>query len=386
VTPESPAAPAPELGTLRRPSPRFLAAWAAGVLLVGLLLFTYRYLEDVSSGDDVSPLEPLINELTAALGGGLVFFGWRALVARAPLGASSWPARLPLYLALWLAFSALHTSWNWLWRALLYPLAGLGTFDYGRMPMRYLMELPADTILSVTMVAGLTVAARMRSARERELRQERLEARLSEARLEALRLRLQPHFLFNALHAISATMYTDVEAADRMLERLANLLRASLRTGEDGASLVTLAAELELLEDYLALLRARFGERLTIELELEPGLGDALVPSLLLQPLVENCVQHGDVEGRGQGRVRVRAARAGAELVLSVEDDGPGPARADAAGSVEGLGLSVTRERLRLHLGAAATLRTGRGGLGGFQVTLRLPLLRAGERGEACAS
>jgi hypothetical protein len=375
----------PTAGTRGALSHRFLALWGGSVLSFGLLLFTYRYLEHSAARDPIDFREPLINELSAALGGGLLFFAWRAVLARAPLARTTWRRHTPLYLAVWLAGSVAHTSWNWLLRSLLYPLAGLGAFDYGRMSVRYWMELPADTILSIAMIAGLTVAERVRAARAAELAQERLEARLGAARLEALRLRLQPHFLFNALHAISATMYTDVEAADRMLEHLANLLRASLRAGEGAGERVTLATEFALLEDYLALVRVRFEGRLECELEVAPELGDPLVPALLLQPLVENSVRHGGVEERGTGRVHVRAARVGDELELVVEDDGPGPGA--AGDSEDGHGLGLTRERLRLHFGTAGRLTTERGAMGGFLVRLRLPFRRASEeRGTACAS
>src|SRR5579864_8399861 len=143
----------------------------------------------------------------------------------------------------------------WGLRSALFPLAGLGPYDYGVMPLRYLMELPMQLIAFTVLVGGLHAVAALEAARARELQAARVEGSLARAQLRSLRLQLQPHFLFNALHTISAAMYEDPAAADEMLEQLAELLRASLRTAQ--ADEVPLAEELALLDRYLALQRAR---------------------------------------------------------------------------------------------------------------------------------
>jgi len=361
---------------------RGLAIWLAAVAVPGLLLFLYHYLAVLAAGKMENPLNPFISELTGALVGGLLFFPIRALVRRWPLTRAGWPRRLPVYLLALPAAGAIATTMMWGLRSILYPLAGLGAYDYGVMPLRYLMELPLQVIWLTGLVAGLHAWYALQAARARELRAAQLEGSLARAQLRNLRLQLQPHFLFNALNTISATMYEDPRAADEMLDQLAELLRASLRTAQTDE--VPLADELAVLDRYLAILRARFGERLAVVIEVEPGLADALVPSMIFQPLVENAVRHGGLEGGergGRGAVAVRARREDGRLVLEVEDDGPGMAGGrDRAGN--GVGLAGTVERLQLLYGADQSFTAGNAGNGnagraGFRVRASFPLRRA---------
>jgi hypothetical protein len=359
---------------------RAFAIWLAAVSTVGLLLFTYRHLEAVADGYSQTFLKPLICEVTAALGAGLLFLPVWRLARRFPLGGGHGLARLPLYLGAMLAFSATHTSLNWGLREAAFRAAGLGDYDYGILPIRYAMELPADVLVFWIMVGALHGAARLKAAREREVKAAQLERSLAQAQLRNLRLQLQPHFLFNALNTISATMYEDPAAADEMLDRLAELLRISLKTAQTDE--VPLGAEMEALDCYLALMRARFGDRLEVSLAIDSEARGALVPSLLLQPLVENAVRHGGAERTGRGRIAVRAVRAGGELALEVTDDGPGldagrrpPAGLDARRALPegGLGLSATAERLQLLYGSEHRLEAGAAPGGGFRVGIRLP-------------
>ena len=314
--------------------------------------------------------------MTAAFGAGLLYFPLRRLVRRFPPFAR-WRNAL-LHLGALLAFSVAHTSSNWLSREVLFRLAGFGDYDYGIMPIRYAMELPYDVLVYVGMTAVLVVAGHLAEARQRELRAAQLESSLARAELKNLRLMLEPHFLFNALNTVSATMYDDPRAADEMLDRLAELLRASLKTRETDE--VPLAAELELLDAYLAIVRARFGDRLSVELDVAPETRQALVPSMVLQPLVENAIRHGGVERQGRGSIAVRAARRDGRLTLEVSDRGEGaPAGRDPLAS--GVGLANTAERLRLLYGPDHTFTAGNAPEGGFKVTAVLPFRETG-----CAS
>ncbi|MEZ4452509.1 MAG: histidine kinase [Nannocystaceae bacterium] len=350
-----------------------LAVWLSSVLALGLLMFCYHHLAVLADGGERTWRFPFLTEMTAALGAGLLFFGVRALVAARPLDVPGWPRRLPLYGAGFVAFALSYTSLNWLLRAALFPLAGLGAYDYGRMPLRYLMEAPMQAILFSIMVAALHGVRRLRGARERELQHAQVERTLALSRLRNLQLQLQPHFLFNALNTISSTMYEDLEAADKMIERLGDLLRASLRG--DPAREVPLATELALLESYLAILCARFGERLAVRVLVDEGARAAVVPSLVLQPLVENAVRHGGVEQTGAGAIEVRATRRADSLILTVIDDGPGmapgidPLRA-------GFGLRTTAERLRLLYGDHQRIAAANAPGGGFRVDVHLPYIR----------
>lgn len=182
-----------------------------------------------------------------------------------------------------------------------------------------------------------------RRSKDRERRSLELEASLAKARLEALKMQLQPHFLFNSLNAIAELVHHDPKAADEMITALSHLLRLTLETS--GEQELPLRRELEFVERYLAIERVRFGERLHFSLEIAPDTQTALVPTFLLQPLVENAVRHGLAPHPHAGRVTVRAHREDDRLHLSVSDDGVGlPASPKIR---EGIGLANTRARLR---------------------------------------
>ena len=214
-----------------------------------------------------------------------------------------------------------------------------------------------------------------RRAMEDTARAARLETRLAEARLETLTAQLQPHFLFNTLHAISTLMHRDVEAADTMLARLGDLLRRTL----DGRNRpeVPLAEELRLLEAYLDIARVRFEDRLTVDVRIASETNGALVPRFVLQPLVENALQHGIGSRQGCGRVTIQAKRDGERLHLSVSDDGPGGALQGNGFPREGIGLTNTRERLRERYGADHSLHLTKSGDGGLLVAVDIPFRTA---------
>jgi signal transduction histidine kinase len=208
---------------------------------------------------------------------------------------------------------------------------------------------------------------REREAAELTLRASRLETQLAQAQLDSLKSQLHPHFLFNALHSVSALIHEDVEAADRILARVSEFLRLVLDRGAEQE--VPLADELWFLEMYFDIQRARFQGRICIEVDVAPGVDAARVPPLVLQPLVENAVRHAIEPRATGGRIAVRARRERGALVLEVEDDGPGPL--PQAG--EGLGLANTRARLKQLYGSAASLALESRPEGGALARVRLP-------------
>jgi two-component system, LytTR family, sensor kinase len=220
-------------------------------------------------------------------------------------------------------------------------------------------------------VAAAHGFAYYKSSKDRELRASQLEARLAQARLQLLQMQLHPHFLFNTLHTISELVHEDPETADRMITSLSDLLREALLAGS--VREVALGRELELLERYLEIQRARFGGRLQVDLDIDPNALDALVPHLVLQPIVENAIRHGIGAHAARGRIRIAAKAAGDTLHLEVEDDGRGLQHPDTEIS-EGTGLKNTRERLQALYGADGhlTLRSRSGG--GVVLTLVVPL------------
>jgi signal transduction histidine kinase len=189
-----------------------------------------------------------------------------------------------------------------------------------------------------------------RESRGRAVRAAQLEAQLAEAQLMTLQQQLHPHFLFNTLHAISALMHRDVESADRMLMRLSDLLRITLENL--GQSEVTLQTELDFLSKYLQIEQTRFMDRLTIRFDVQPETLDSRVPSLLLQPLVENAIKHGVAKKPGAGHIDISARRDGDKLVIEVRDDGAGLSEDALTALQKGIGVSTTRARLRYLFGA----------------------------------
>lgn len=203
----------------------------------------------------------------------------------------------------------------------------------------------------------------------------RLQANLAEARLDALTSQLQPHFLFNALHAVSTLMHRDVDAADRMLARLGDLLR---RTLDDRERIeLPLAEELRLLDAYLDIVRVRFEDRLTVRLDVPGSVGGALVPRFVLQPLVENALQHGIGARQGPGCVTVSAGRRDGRLTLAVSDDGGAANLGDNGFPREGIGLTNTRQRLRERYGDDHRIDLARGPQGGLTVSVEIPFRTA---------
>jgi two-component system, LytTR family, sensor kinase len=189
-----------------------------------------------------------------------------------------------------------------------------------------------------------------RESKNRAMRTALLESKLVEAELKTLQQQLHPHFLFNTLHAISALMQRDVDAADRTLMSLSDLLRISLENS--GQQEITLQSELDFLGKYLQIEQTRFADRLVVRYDIQPHTLDTLVPNLILQPLVENAIKHGVAKKRGQGHIDISAKRDGDKLLLEVRDDGVGLSDDALTTLQKGIGVSTTRARLQRLFGA----------------------------------
>jgi LytS/YehU family sensor histidine kinase len=193
-----------------------------------------------------------------------------------------------------------------------------------------------------------------------------------QARLDVLSGQLQPHFLFNTLHTISAFVLEDPKQANRMITRLSELLRHSF--SREHGPLVTLEEELELLDHYVAIQEARFGDRLKVTFRVEAGTGAAKVPTFLLQPLVENAIRHGAALQGGVAEVEIAAVRAGDRLRLEVRDNGPGiPVVAGRNGGGGGVGIANTCARLAQLYGTGHRFELGNAPAGGAVATVEIP-------------
>lgn len=288
---------------------------------------------------------------------------------------------LPVHVAACVAFALVHRAAylliGWALHVSVYrQLADLSKV-YGH---DFLFNLPNGFMCyALALLVGYAVTYYNRYQDE-EVKTSRLETevaqtqlQMEQAQLQALRMQLHPHFLSNALQCISGLLREDVEAAEEMLARLGHFLRLTLEHSDE--SEVTLRKELEYVGCYLEIQQARFRDRLKVERDIEPETLAALVPSLILQPIVENAIKHGIASRVRGGSVRIRAGRRGGRLRLEVEDDGPG-IRGDAdarAGDEQGLGLRNTRARLGHLYGDSQRLRLSGAPGGGLRVTLEIP-------------
>ncbi len=210
--------------------------------------------------------------------------------------------------------------------------------------------------------------------RERELESATLQRELTEARLDTLRLQLNPHFLFNTLHTVSALIHENPEGADRVLARLSDLLRLTLDQSKPQE--VSLAEELAFLDLYLQIEQTRFADRLRVEKDIEAGAEKALVPYLILQPIVENAIRHGIEPREDAGRLAIQARRNNGRLELRISDNGPGLAEQTNGTYREGIGLSNTRSRLRHLYGQDHDLELVTAPGGGLEARISIPFRR----------
>jgi two-component system LytT family sensor kinase len=335
---------------------------------LGLLQFWYRYLDYPARGRSIYWPVPLIEQLTGNYASLVLLI---VLVTPVTLrfrpDQRRWPRWLPMHAAAVLLFSLAHTTMLWGSRVAVFPLLGLGAYDYGVMPIRYAMEFPTDITSYIVNVGAVVLVWRMWEANARELQLAQLRTELAQAQLESLTLQLQPHFLFNALNAVAATIYEDARKADMMLARLADYLRRTLKISS--AQQVPLSQELELLDLYIFVMKARFEDDLRMEVTLGDDVDTALVPQLILQPIVENAIQHGFDPLSSTVHVKVSVVRSGDALMLSVRDHGRGL----GAAATPRIGLTNTQSRLEHLYGADASFDIANAPGGGTAVTIRLP-------------
>jgi two-component system LytT family sensor kinase len=209
--------------------------------------------------------------------------------------------------------------------------------------------------------------------REKEYAAAQLETQIANAQLRALRMQLNPHFLFNTMNSISSLMQTDIAAADKMLEQLSSLLRITLERGE--VQLIPLSDEMEFIEMYLAMQDRRFTGRVQQQVSVESDLHDALIPAMLLQPVIENAYTHGLSRLDKDGVITVDVRRENATLMISVINSGLGlhPESSNGSGR-RGVGLANVKDRLRLHYGSNQAFTIEEMAHGKVRVTLALPL------------
>lgn len=306
------------------------------------------------------------------------WYGWALLVPgivwlarRYRFGRQTWRRAVPFHIVGVIVATVAHAAMAISARVLI--LRAYGRQSEWWPEFRELVFLNFDwEMMTYWAMVGLSHALDFhRESQERAVTAAQLEARLAEAQLEALQRQLHPHFLFNTLNTISALMHRNIEAADAMLERLSDLLRLTL--DRIGLQQVPLKEELDFIEKYLDIERARFGDRLQVHFDIAAGVLHALVPTLLLQPLVENAVRHGIGPKVGGGRLDVVARQDGDHLRLVVRDTGAGMPNDTLQKFNTGVGLSNTRSRLEHLYGDDHRFEFHRPPEGGLAVTVVIP-------------
>ena len=289
------------------------------------------------------------------------------------------PARLSLWVMHGLGVGVVHSAVfgavveSIPWLAITKPAGGIGIAIWERAGATYAANLLVFALIALAYHA----AANAYEVRQSERQAAQLEARLARSELEVLKMQLQPHFMFNTLQTASALMEYNVGAARRVLTSLGSLLRFSL--DNLGTQEIPLRDELAVLRQYVDIQRARFRDRLQVILNVDPNAENLMVPSLLLQPLVENAIRHGVEQLARGGTIEIRIERIGDLLSIAVVDDGPGliPHSGGPTSVGNGVGLANTRARLRQMYGSAAKLELANRSSGGCWLEVVLPAREA---------
>jgi two-component system, LytTR family, sensor kinase len=321
----------------------FLSGWVVLALLFGLQEYA-----DMSLRGWKGPLwVPLSGWTIEFLLWGVIFLGmWRFL--RASIQSASLRQMLLHYLPLSVVVGVIQ------------EVLFVTIFQYQSPGRHYSYVARLEHYLSGELITNVAifwiVFALFRSIgyyqrfREREQMASRLEAQLVQARLQALQMQLNPHFLFNTLNCVSSLMRSDPDGADEMLERLSSLLRITLAKGQ--AQRIPLQEEMDVIQLYVSIQQLRFGDRVRHSIEVAPEAWDALVPTMILQPIVENAYVHGISRSLGEGIITIRASVEGDTLCISIRNAGCVPGSSDHTPKRPGVGIANVKARLQLHYGS----------------------------------
>ena len=372
---------APAESLFRRKGMRWLlgfAAWTAG----GFVSASLEYFTGIAVNRPTPYWVTTGWNLVALYLFALTFPLVAAIARRQPVDRQNWARRLPVYLAWILMLSVIHLI---AFCSIYWVVGGprLAQFAPSERAMAFfnllfVSNMRTNLIIYGLLFVGVLAANYYRNYLTEERRAAQLREQLAHAQLQALKMQLHPHFLFNTLNAISELITKEPETAERMVIQLSDMLRLSLDA--IGVEQFPLKQELEFLERYLAIEQTRFRDRLAVRMDIEPEALDAPVPSMLLQPLVENAIRHGIAPLARGGAISISARREESRLHLQVRDDGRGVVDAGANGSDrKRVGLANTRARLEQLYGSGAfTFEMRSAPDRGAEISLTIPLSARG--------
>lgn len=348
-----------------------VAAFVISTLLMLRLWIPYWYWDEL---DKFSWKEqgatPFVNYFLWAFLTPVVY--WVYLRFKATSGGAQ---KVAFYLLASIIISSFHESFSYIFYFAITWLLGVDHFDMSMLPA-IMGRLPGNIfarLIEFWIITSVFFAFdSYRQSQDQKLTMAMLQNQLTTAQLNTLRTRLQPHFLFNTLNTIGALVEDDPPKARKTIARLGQLLRQIL--DHQDRSFVTLEEELSYIRDYLDIEQTRFSDRLSIAYDIDPDLNTALVPNLLLQPLVENAIHHGIAPISKSGKITILAKRHQKQLLLEVRDNGVGTSKPEEALANPGIGLETVIERLEaLYPDNHAVEVDGAAGKG-FQISITLPL------------
>jgi two-component system LytT family sensor kinase len=345
------------------------SGWVALWSLVGLAIASEIYLSSNFLGRSITWGEAISDSLEDWYVYGILSLGVVWLARRfPPEGGSRW-AKAGIHLAAALAFSVVYIVARTIVGEVDSWIAGEpASFSEIFHPL-LVRTFPFNLLVYGVILTVSHALDYYRKYHERTVQTLELEKHLTEARLQALLHQLKPHFLFNTLNGIASLMHTDVDAADKMLVRLSELLRITM--AHTGAPQTSLREEVAFIERYLDIEKIRFRNRLDVMIAIDEDAIDAQVPSLILQPMVENAMHHGIEPHSRMGRIEILGSRRGDNLVLTISDNGTGIP--DGGLKREGIGVANTRARLAELYGAHQKFEMANRPEGGLCVSITLP-------------
>lgn len=345
-----------------------LALWIAiAAVILALASASRLYLTYAAFGRSIPLADALFTGFLDWMIWALLVFPILILAERFSLRSAGIPTTILVHVGIGVGFALIQLVAFAAGSALIREVRfGVSSFQY-ELRSGFLIRFQSGLMIYWTILLAAWFLRSERRARQEEVRSARLDERLA-----AVTTRLRPHFLFNTLNGITALLARDPARAERMLIALSDLLRRALDGRE--VETVPLEEELDFLERYLEIQRMRFGDRLDVTIHAQPEALRAEVPYLLLQPLVENAVEHGIDHSDGTCSLTVNVSRERGRLMLEVRDEGSGPDAEQDELLARGIGLSSTRDRLQLLYGDRQRFEVRRGTEGGTEVRIELPL------------